>query len=231
MIACVSPADSNAEETLSTLRYADRAKKIKNKPIVNIDPGQQKIQELREKVAALERELAETRMGIAPCSAGTNLSLIEIAEMRSALAEKERLLNEAHGKTAEAICQQVNLLNQLQHVEAQRERLKAVVTQTLETIKSSGESENVDVVQRISEIITEQMVDEEEKDPSMAKIFHGDTDEEALDETFSIKFVDQQASLNKELEEVMRQIKDKEDILTKAVENQKDVDELMKRHK
>ena len=37
MIACVSPADSNLEETISTLRYADRARKIKNKPIVNKD--------------------------------------------------------------------------------------------------------------------------------------------------------------------------------------------------
>ena len=35
MIACVSPADSNYEETLSTLRYADRAKRIKNKPVMN----------------------------------------------------------------------------------------------------------------------------------------------------------------------------------------------------
>ena len=37
MVACVSPADSNLEETISTLRYADRARKIKNKPIVNKD--------------------------------------------------------------------------------------------------------------------------------------------------------------------------------------------------
>uniref|UniRef100_A0A8C9VBB8 Kinesin family member 4 n=1 Tax=Scleropages formosus TaxID=113540 RepID=A0A8C9VBB8_SCLFO len=38
MIACVSPADSNVEETINTLRYADRARKIKNKPVVNVDP-------------------------------------------------------------------------------------------------------------------------------------------------------------------------------------------------
>ena len=35
MICAISPADDNYDETLSTLRYADRAKKIKNKPIVN----------------------------------------------------------------------------------------------------------------------------------------------------------------------------------------------------
>ncbi|CAG5076410.1 Similar to osm-3: Osmotic avoidance abnormal protein 3 (Caenorhabditis elegans) [Cotesia congregata] len=38
MIACISPADVDAEETLSTLRYAARARCIKNKPIVNEDP-------------------------------------------------------------------------------------------------------------------------------------------------------------------------------------------------
>ncbi|XP_011500634.1 PREDICTED: osmotic avoidance abnormal protein 3-like [Ceratosolen solmsi marchali] len=38
MIACVSPSDTDAEETLSTLRYAARARCIKNKPIVNEDP-------------------------------------------------------------------------------------------------------------------------------------------------------------------------------------------------
>lgn len=37
MIAAVSPAFSNFEESLSTLRYANRAKSIKNKPVVNID--------------------------------------------------------------------------------------------------------------------------------------------------------------------------------------------------
>ena len=41
MVACASPADSNMEETLNSLRYADRARKIKNKPIMNINYPQQ----------------------------------------------------------------------------------------------------------------------------------------------------------------------------------------------
>ena len=45
MIACASPADSNMEETLNTLRYADRVRKIKNKPIVNIDPQQAEVRQ------------------------------------------------------------------------------------------------------------------------------------------------------------------------------------------
>ena len=35
MVACLSPADNNYDETLSTLRYANRAKNIKNKPKIN----------------------------------------------------------------------------------------------------------------------------------------------------------------------------------------------------
>ena len=50
MIACVSPADSNMEETISTLRYADRARKIKNKPVINRDPQVAEILRLRHLV-------------------------------------------------------------------------------------------------------------------------------------------------------------------------------------
>ena len=54
MIACISPADSNLEETVSTLRYADRARKIKNKPIVNRDPQLAEILRLRQLVSSFE---------------------------------------------------------------------------------------------------------------------------------------------------------------------------------
>ncbi|XP_074644336.1 chromosome-associated kinesin KIF4A-like [Tubulanus polymorphus] len=54
MIACVSPADNNMEETLNTLRYADRARKIKNKPVVNRDPQAAEILRLRQLVQELQ---------------------------------------------------------------------------------------------------------------------------------------------------------------------------------
>lgn len=47
MIACVSPADINFEETLNTLKYASRARNIKNKPIVNRDPNSAQVAQLR----------------------------------------------------------------------------------------------------------------------------------------------------------------------------------------
>jgi hypothetical protein len=48
MICALSPASINYEETLSTLRYADRAKKIQNKAMVNESPQERLIRELRE---------------------------------------------------------------------------------------------------------------------------------------------------------------------------------------
>ena len=63
MIACVSPADSNMEETLNTLRYADRARKIKNKPIVNIDPQALELTNLRQQVQQLKAHVYQLTGG------------------------------------------------------------------------------------------------------------------------------------------------------------------------
>ncbi|KAH0626035.1 hypothetical protein JD844_000734 [Phrynosoma platyrhinos] len=56
MIAALSPADINYEETLSTLRYADRTKQIRCNAVINEDPNARLIRELKEEVARL-REL------------------------------------------------------------------------------------------------------------------------------------------------------------------------------
>lgn len=54
MIAAISPADCNFSETLSTLRYANRAKNIINKPTINEDPNVKLIRELREEIMKLK---------------------------------------------------------------------------------------------------------------------------------------------------------------------------------
>ena len=56
MVAALSPADINYDETLSTLRYADRAKQIVCKAVVNEDPNAKLVRELKEEVERL-REL------------------------------------------------------------------------------------------------------------------------------------------------------------------------------
>jgi kinesin family protein 1 len=58
MIAAISPADINFDETLSTLRYADSAKRIKNHAVVNEDANARMIRELKEELTALRSKLS-----------------------------------------------------------------------------------------------------------------------------------------------------------------------------
>lgn len=62
MIATVSPSADNYEETLSTLRYADRAKRIVNHAVVNEDPNARIIRELREEVEKLRVQLSQAEV-------------------------------------------------------------------------------------------------------------------------------------------------------------------------
>ncbi|XP_024900397.1 kinesin-like protein KIF21B isoform X1 [Pteropus alecto] len=63
MVACVSPSDRDFMETLNTLKYANRARNIKNKVVVNQDKASQQISTLRAEVARLQMELMEYKAG------------------------------------------------------------------------------------------------------------------------------------------------------------------------
>jgi len=64
MVAALSPADNNYDETLSTLRYANRAKNIKNKPKINEDPKDALLREYQEEIKKLKAMLTSSGMGI-----------------------------------------------------------------------------------------------------------------------------------------------------------------------
>ena len=84
MIAAVSPADINYDESLSTLRYADRAKKIKNKAEVNENPVDKLIRELREENERLKNSLG----GGAP---------VELGAQAAGMTEEEKVGNDYQG--------------------------------------------------------------------------------------------------------------------------------------
>ncbi|XP_042650474.1 kinesin-like protein KIF1A isoform X20 [Tyto alba] len=63
MVAALSPADINYDETLSTLRYADRAKQIRCNAIINEDPNNKLIRELKDEVARLRDLLYAQGLG------------------------------------------------------------------------------------------------------------------------------------------------------------------------
>lgn len=83
MVATLSPSGDNYEETLSTLRYADRAKRIENHAVVNEDPNAKLIRELREEVEVLKQQLLARGMRS------------EKQGLQEQLDESEKLMQEA----------------------------------------------------------------------------------------------------------------------------------------
>ncbi|XP_036971074.1 kinesin-like protein KIF1A isoform X25 [Acanthopagrus latus] len=63
MVAALSPADINYDETLSTLRYADRAKQIRCNAVINEDPNNRLVRELKEEVSRLKDLLCAQGLG------------------------------------------------------------------------------------------------------------------------------------------------------------------------
>uniref|UniRef100_A0A8D3DKD5 plus-end-directed kinesin ATPase n=1 Tax=Scophthalmus maximus TaxID=52904 RepID=A0A8D3DKD5_SCOMX len=63
MVAALSPADINYDETLSTLRYADRAKQIRCNAVINEDPNNRLVRELKEEVSRLKDLLFSQGLG------------------------------------------------------------------------------------------------------------------------------------------------------------------------
>jgi hypothetical protein len=63
MIAAISPADFNYDETLTTLRYASRAKNIKNKPRVNQDPKDALLKQYEQEIQKLREIIEQSKKG------------------------------------------------------------------------------------------------------------------------------------------------------------------------
>ena len=88
MVACISPADYNYEETLSTLRYASRAKNIANKPKINEDPKDAMLREYQNEINML-RKMLEKSGGSAGESVDQVIDIQEQIKQEKAKIEKE----------------------------------------------------------------------------------------------------------------------------------------------
>lgn len=64
MIACVSPSDRDFMETLNTLKYANRARNIQNKVVINQDKSSRTIQLLRQEIQQLQLDIMEYKQVI-----------------------------------------------------------------------------------------------------------------------------------------------------------------------
>uniref|UniRef100_A0A8C6Y1B3 plus-end-directed kinesin ATPase n=1 Tax=Naja naja TaxID=35670 RepID=A0A8C6Y1B3_NAJNA len=107
MVAALSPADINYDETLSTLRYADRAKQIKCNAVINEDPNAKLVRELKEEVTRLKDllraqglgDIIDTSMGSltaspSSCSLSSQVGLTAVSSIQ------ERIMSTPGGEEA-----------------------------------------------------------------------------------------------------------------------------------
>ena len=105
MVATVSPAADNYEETLSTLRYADRAKRIVNHAVVNEDPNARIIRELRHEVETLREMLKHATAGSPVGDRG---------DIHDKLAESENLMKQISQTWEEKLVKTERIQNERQ---------------------------------------------------------------------------------------------------------------------
>merc|ERR1719487_1802552 len=121
MCANVGPVDYNYDETLSTLRYAYRAKSIKNKPKINEDPKDAMIREFQEEIARLKAKMSEQggggggggpRIGAARRIQGDEEVIIEKEEVikEVEVIKEIEVIKEVEGMTEEVIIEKEEVI-------------------------------------------------------------------------------------------------------------------------
>ncbi|XP_021536023.1 chromosome-associated kinesin KIF4A [Neomonachus schauinslandi] len=238
MIACVSPADSNLEETLNTLRYADRARKIKNKPVVNIDPQTAELNHLKQQVQQLQVLLLQAHGGTLPGSITVepSESLQSLMEKNQSLVEENeklsRGLSEAAGQTAQMLeriilTEQANeKMNAKLEELRQHAALKVDLQKLVETLEDQELKENVEIIRNLQQVIT-QLSDETVA--CMAAAIDTAVEPEAQVETspetsrssdaFTTQHALRQAQMSKELVELNKALALKEALARKMTQN------------
>lgn len=237
MIACVSPADYNCDETISTLRYADRARKIKNKPVVNEDPKMAEINRLKADLQELRVKMSSMSAGISTvekCKQCTDpptkaelqrenremtekmqLALFEMAHRENVLTEYEETI-ESLNNMVEQLKQQIVQLDAVNTAEMSPEALKEyeekvhMVTATILDLTQHMKERNDCIVQNSR---TSETFNASSSRPSL------ENSEEMTQ--INDNYIRKQTEYQEELREFKNGLTYKEKLHTRLIENQK----------
>ncbi|KAI9089302.1 hypothetical protein K1719_029581 [Acacia pycnantha] len=214
MIACISPADINAEESLNTLKYANRARNIQNKPVVNRDLLSNEMQQLRQQLKFLQAEL---------CARGTSpTDEVRVLKERVAWLEATnkdlcRELHEYRSRCATDtrdgdICPVIDgLENGLQSLDSSNHQMAESISgeNSIESDEATKELEHALLQNTMDKEMKELNNRLEQKESEMKLI--GGIDVETLSQHFGRKIM--------ELEEEKRKVQKERDHLLAEVEN------------
>uniref|UniRef100_A0A6Q2YV55 Kinesin motor domain-containing protein n=1 Tax=Esox lucius TaxID=8010 RepID=A0A6Q2YV55_ESOLU len=241
MIACVSPADSNIEETLNTLRYADRARKIKNKPVVNVDPQAAEMKRLKQQVQELQVMLLHARGGVAPVPEPVE-NVSKILERTRALQEENnklsRALSEAAGQTTLMIEKVImaelaneKLQSKLEELK-QHAACKVDLQKVMETLEDQELKENVEVIQNLQQVIMHlQVISDEGTVMNHSNDCGAEGEGSPNDsEGFTTQHALRQAQMSKELIELNKVLALKEEFVRKMCQNDSHLEPMQTEH-
>lgn len=134
MIAAISPADDNYDETLGTLKYANRAKQIKNKPKINEDPKDAMLRKYQEELAALKAQLKGGAGAVGP-GVGPGATPADIERLNR--MKQAKLSMESQNKNMENRLR--NNENLLQSEKQKREELERKLKELQKAMVHGGE--------------------------------------------------------------------------------------------
>ncbi|KFO85464.1 Chromosome-associated kinesin KIF4, partial [Buceros rhinoceros silvestris] len=253
MIACVSPADSNLEETLNTLRYADRARKIKNKPIINLDPQAAEMHHLKQQVQQLQVLLLQAHGGTLPVS----INSMAPSENLQSLMEKNQLLTEENQKLSrglsEAAGQTAQMLERIILTEQENEKMNAKLEQLqqhaackldlqklVETVEDEELKENVEVIRHLQQVLAElqsesaaaveaaaETPNSEQDTPAEAEVGQ---DTKRSSDDFTTQHALRQAQMSKELLELNKVLALKEALAKKMSQNDSQLEPIQSQY-
>ncbi|KAL4436755.1 hypothetical protein ABPG75_003894 [Micractinium tetrahymenae] len=144
MIANVGPADYNYEETLSTLRYASRAKFIKNKPKINEDPKDAMLREFQAEIARLKAQLSERQQSRAASAGSRGASLEKLSTQAASSAAgtgTASVGNSAGGSSGGAADARAAAIRQSMRAELQQQLRKAASLEALAKARQAIEQQ------------------------------------------------------------------------------------------
>uniref|UniRef100_A0A8C0HQG9 Kinesin family member 4A n=1 Tax=Buteo japonicus TaxID=224669 RepID=A0A8C0HQG9_9AVES len=250
MIACVSPADSNLEETLNTLRYADRARKIKNKPIVNLDPQAAELHHLKQQVQQLQVLLLQAHGGTLPVSINMAPSenLQSLMEKNQSLTEENQKLiqglSEAAGQTAQMLERIILTEQENEKMNAKLEQLqqhaacKLDLQKLVETVEDEELKENVEVIRDLQQVLAQLQNESVATMEAAAEMANSEQDATAVSEGSPARSLDdfttqhalRQAQLSKELLELNKALALKEALAKKMTQNDSQLEPIQSKY-
>ncbi|KAM9367927.1 kinesin-like protein KIF27 [Phaethornis superciliosus] len=136
MITCVSPSSSDFDESLNSLKYANRAKNIRNKPIVNYNPDQDRIDEMELEIRLL-REALQNQQVSNHCSHDLNQERIHISSLEEQLTQLQFQCLSYRSCVDKAFSFLVDLSNDVSLQRSHQEKLQSWITMAQEVRKEA----------------------------------------------------------------------------------------------